>query len=375
MRIGFYAPLKTPLHCKPSGDREIGRLLLKALKALGHEVENISDLRSWEGRGCQERQKEIRQASNRQVKQLLSKYSKGPAPDLIFIYHVYHKAPDWIGIEVATAIKIPYVIAEVSFAPKQFNGPWHYGHQQTLRCIQQADRIIALNPADIQCLKPLVISEHRIYWLKPFLGEIPVRGDTTADKQKHMRVNNFSRDTVNLITVAMMRDGDKKASYRQLSDALKRLDSKNWRLIIIGDGIAADEIKEFFQGVCGECIFTGLLNKREIFNYLSLSDIFVWPAVNEAIGLALLEAQAFGLPAVAQDYGGVSTIVENNVTGYVTPAGNIDDFVFALKTLIKDSSKRQKMSRAAKHKFKTDHSFEVALKRLQEILNHQLTCE
>ena len=377
MRIGFYAPLKTPSHSKPSGDREIGRLLLEALKALDHEVEVISNLRSWEGRGHQETQKDIRQASIKEVKAILRKYSKKPAPDLIFTYHVYHKAPDWIGIEVASALNIPYVIAEASFAPKQLNGPWHYGHQQTLRCIQRADRIIAINPADIECLKPLVNSNHRIDWLKPFLGEIPippveipVTGKDNANSDMLTSINNFNRNTVNLITVAMMRNGDKKASYKLLSESLKKLGSKNWKLFIIGNGDAAIEIKQFFHGVCGECIFAGELNKGEVFNYLSKSDIFVWPAVNEALGLALLEAQAFGLPAIVQNYGGVSTIVEDSVTGYVTNPDNIDEFVFALNSLITDRHKRQIMSRAAKRKFQAEHSFDVALKRIKAIFDH-----
>ena len=381
MRIGFYAPLKTPLHGKPSGDREIGRLLLKALNALGHDVEIVSNLRTWDGRGCKQRQKDIRHASMKEVKRILKKYSTGPAPDLIFTYHIYHKAPDWIGIELATTLNIPYVIAEASFAPKQLNGAWHYGHEQARRCIQRADRIIALNPADIECIKPLIGSENKIDWLKPFLGPIPAHlgsnpdspgefsktGNHSTNSQKPANDYNFNRNTVNLVTVAMMREGDKKASYKKLSEALKKLDATNWKLTVIGDGDAASEIRQFFADLRGECIFAGELESSEVFNHLSHSDIFVWPAVNEALGLALLEAQAFGLPAVAQNYGGVSTIIEDKVTGYVTNPDNIDEFVFALNLLINDSHTRLKMSRDAKRKFESEHSFMVALKRIESI--------
>ncbi len=376
MRIGFYAPLKAPSHPRPSGDRKIGRLLIKALKALGHEVEIISDLRSWEGDGCQESQDKIRRASMLIVKKLLEKYSTGPAPELIFTYHVYHKAPDWIGIKIANALNIPYVIAEASFAPKQLNGPWQSGHQQTLRCIRQAEQIIAFNPADIECIKPLLDHEQKIDWLKPFLDELPLcpvnihkTGNDSANSQAPGHLNNLKNNTVRLIAVAMMREGDKEASYKQLSEALKKLDAANWQLIIIGDGNAAAEIKRFYKDLEDRCLFTGELANPEIFNYLLLSDIFVWPAVNEALGLALLEAQACGLPAVVQNYGGVATIIEDKVTGYVTNPGNIEQFISALDSLIINKQARKQMSLAARHKFESEHSFGVALKPLDSILN------
>ncbi|MGI9569106.1 MAG: glycosyltransferase, partial [Desulfobulbia bacterium] len=60
------------------------------------------------------------------------------------------------------------------------------------------------------------------------------------------------------------------------------------------------------------------------------------------------------------------------VTGYVTNPDNIGQYVYALDSLIVDTGKRQMMSRAAKRKFDNDHSFAVALKRLNAILNDAL---
>jgi glycosyltransferase involved in cell wall biosynthesis len=247
---------------------------------------------------------------------------------------------------------------------------------QTIRCIQRADRIITLNPADVGCLKFLVKDSDKIALIKPFLGEIPVPphgiADASADAGEHRSLlasKMSGHKTVTLITVAMMREGDKKASYWLLSQALRSLDTTNWKLIIIGGGNAATEIRQFFNNLSGECIFTGEIDNREIFNYLAKADIFVWPAVNEALGLAILEAQAYGLPAVVQNYGGVSTIIEHQVTGYVTDPDDFGTFVSALKILMHDGHKRHCMSRAAKRKFESEHSFRSALRRLKAILD------
>ncbi|WP_035670480.1 hypothetical protein [Azospirillum brasilense] len=48
MRIAFYAPLKSPTHPVPSGDRRMARLLMAALERAGHAVTLASTLRSWD---------------------------------------------------------------------------------------------------------------------------------------------------------------------------------------------------------------------------------------------------------------------------------------------------------------------------------------
>ena len=72
-----------------------------------------------------------------------------PRPDLWFTYHVHHKAPDLVGPAVAEALRIPYVIAEASIAPRQSHGPWAEGHADALAAIRAADAVISLNPADL----------------------------------------------------------------------------------------------------------------------------------------------------------------------------------------------------------------------------------
>jgi len=48
--IAFYAPLKSPLHPTPSGDRRIARLFINALEQGGYHVELASQLRTFDKR-------------------------------------------------------------------------------------------------------------------------------------------------------------------------------------------------------------------------------------------------------------------------------------------------------------------------------------
>ena len=100
MRIAFYAPLKSPTHGTPSGDRRVARLLMDALQLAGHRVELVSDFSSFEGDGDAMRQAELRAQGAELGRVLTNRWQAGSAterPELWFTYHLYYKAPDWLG--------------------------------------------------------------------------------------------------------------------------------------------------------------------------------------------------------------------------------------------------------------------------------------
>ncbi|MGI9408376.1 MAG: glycosyltransferase family 1 protein, partial [Hyphomicrobiaceae bacterium] len=105
MKLAFYAPLKSPNDPTPSGDRQIARHFVQALEMAGHNVEIASELRTYEGAGNQEQQLALMDAGKREAVRFVEDVRAGRQcrPDLWFTYHVYHKAPDWIGSQVASA--------------------------------------------------------------------------------------------------------------------------------------------------------------------------------------------------------------------------------------------------------------------------------
>src|SRR5437870_1402861 len=129
MRIAFYAPLKPPDHPVPSGDRRVGQLFLAALRLAGHQPALASRFRSYEGRGDPLRQARLAALGRGLADRFLRRCREVPesTPELWFTYHLYHKAPDWLGPTIAGALDIPYLVAEASDAPKQALGPWAAG--------------------------------------------------------------------------------------------------------------------------------------------------------------------------------------------------------------------------------------------------------
>ncbi|MDH5247180.1 MAG: glycosyltransferase family 1 protein, partial [Betaproteobacteria bacterium] len=150
MRVAFYAPLKPADHPVPSGDRQLARALLQALRAGGHETFVASRFRSYDGAGDAIRQARLRKVGGRLARRLIARYRNAIVPpDVWFTYHVYHKAPDWLGPAVSRALDIPYVIAEASSAAKQRDGAWAIGYQGALAAIEAASAAVSFNPVDL----------------------------------------------------------------------------------------------------------------------------------------------------------------------------------------------------------------------------------
>src|SRR5665213_1980352 len=223
MRIAFYAPLKPPDHETPSGDRRIARLLIDALRLAGHQPFVASRLRSFDPTGA--RQAPLAERGKRTAERLIAGWRAEPesAPGLWFTYHLYYKAPDWLGPAISAALGIPYVVAEASFAAKRAGGPWDFGHRAVEQALRCADRVIGLNTADRDGVAPLLAHPERIVALAPFLDARPYAAAREPASPPR------------LITVAMMRSGDKLASYRVLGAALASLLDRPWTLVVAGD--------------------------------------------------------------------------------------------------------------------------------------------
>jgi glycosyltransferase involved in cell wall biosynthesis len=369
MRIAFYAPLKSPDHAVPSGDRAVARLFLRVLRKAGHRIQVASRQRTFDGTGDAARQERIHRAGERLAGRYIGRNRAAP-PDLWFTYHLYHKAPDWIGPRVAAALGIPYVVAEASYAPKQAGGPWAAGHEAVSAALQAAASVVCLNPVDAECIAGLLGGESRINHLKPFLDTDPPR--KAAARRESLRAGlaaelDIDPQTNWIAVTAMMRPGDKLASYRLLGRALKQVEARPWVLIVAGDGEARAEVEQVLD-FPGRVHYLGCRDRKSIDRLHAAADIGAWPAINEAYGMALLEAQAAGLPLVAGDRPGVRQIVRDGETGLLAPEGDADAFAACIGRLLDNPERISKMRVMSLKTTDKNHNLRHAAKRLDRIL-------
>src|SRR3954468_11216588 len=193
----------------------MARLLLKALGRAGFEPSLASELRSWDGTGDPSDQERVRRAAEAEAHRVIQSSSLLPArerPRLWFTYHVYYKAPDWIGPRVSEALGIPYVVAEGARAGKRAGGPWALGHWGAEAALDRADAIFVMTAADREALERAKPARQRLLDLPPFI-DLEGWGGAFAEAADERSPRLRDGGSPRLLTVAMMRRGDKLASY------------------------------------------------------------------------------------------------------------------------------------------------------------------
>lgn len=104
------------------------------------------------------------------------------------------------------------------------------------------------------------------------------------------------------------------------SKVRKQIPSK---LLLVGDGperMAIEELCRKLQ-ICDDLRMLGKLDAVE--EVLSVADLFLMPSEKESFGLAALEAMACEVPVVASNAGGLPELVQDGISGFVSPIGNV----------------------------------------------------
>lgn len=356
----LHTPLKAPDSPVPSGDREMARGLVRLLERLGHRVLMPASSRVPPGVPPFEAHPALQRRARTQAGRLIARWRALPAHhperfDLWFTYHCYYRKPDWLGPLVTQALNVPYVIAEASHAPRRAQGPTRAGHRAVERALAAADLVFTVNPRDVAGVKSRLRPGARQVWLPPFIDVAPFQ---VVSKPEGGRRDPGQPPL--LLSVGMMRTRDKLESYRVLARALALLGDRDWHALLVGDGPARAEIEGLMAPFGSRVRFAGAVPHGELPALYASADLYLWPAINEAYGMAFLEAQAAGLPVVAGRTGGVPAVVAEGITGLLTPIGDAASFAAAVARLLDQPAERARLGAAAARRVAAHHDERAA---------------
>jgi len=360
LRIAFYAPLKAPDHPVPSGDRLMARMLIRCLELAGHRVTVASELRAYLGRPEDVAGWSALQAAAGAEVERIAEIWAGGAPDLWFCYHPYYKAPDLIGPVLAARYRLAYVTCEASYSARRNIGIWAEIQARMLDMVKGAALNLCLTERDRQGLLAAA-PDAALARFTPFVDVLPFAAEPGPGRG-------------HLLTVAMMRTGDKYESYVRLAAALALLPHDLvWRLSVAGDGPLRAEVQALFAGFPAHRIdWLGQMTHDDLARLMARASVYVWPGCGEAYGLAYLEAQAAGLPVVAQAVAGVPEVVADGITGFLTPSGDDAALAAAVAKLLVDAPLRHRMAQAARLHVQDSHAIAGAALRLDQLLQEAL---
>ena len=120
------------------------------------------------------------------------------------------------------------------------------------------------------------------------------------------------------------------------------------KLLMVGDGPEMAEATRLARTLALADDIDFLGEQDHVVPLLSLADAFVLPSAQESFGLAALEAMACEVPVVASHVGGLPEVIEDGVTGFLHPPGDLDAMAQSTLRLLTDEALRQRMGEAAR---------------------------
>lgn len=121
------------------------------------------------------------------------------------------------------------------------------------------------------------------------------------------------------------------------------------KLLIVGDGPEKRSLNAECDrlGLNDNIIFTG--NRLDVRDLLVLSDMFILPSLSgEGLSVALLEAQAAGIPCIATSLAANKEVIQDKVNGVLINSGDVQMLSDAVIGMFEDARAMRELSQNAK---------------------------
>ena len=137
-----------------------------------------------------------------------------------------------------------------------------------------------------------------------------------------------------VISVALLENRKDPACLLRAA-ALVRDQNLNFRLLMVGDGPLKNEAERLCAELSLEDRVEFLGCRQDVENLLSQAQVFALASCYEGMPVAVMEAMAAGLPVAVTDVGGNAELVQEGVTGFLTPRGDPEALARSMDKLLR----------------------------------------
>jgi phosphatidyl-myo-inositol dimannoside synthase len=232
--------------------------------------------------------------------------------DLLVVGHPYLAPIATIGRALRWAP--PYVVIAYGIEV------WRQLRPDRRHALRNARSVIAISEYTAEAVAKLQeVDMERISLLSPAL-------DPDIEAAAAARDGSPGRAPV-LLTVARLA----KEGYKGVDQVLRALPTVRTRFPdvryhVVGDGDARPELELLVAelGLQEHVTFAGHVSSAELTDAYASARVFVMPSAGEGFGMVLVEAMAFGVPAVAGRHGGSQEVVTDGVDGFLVEHANVE---------------------------------------------------
>lgn len=143
--------------------------------------------------------------------------------------------------------------------------------------------------------------------------------------------------------------------------AVKLLNKRHMEISIIGDGSLKVKLQELAKDLSLRVIFSSFVENKRLLDYYYWADIFVLASIAEGSPKVLLEAQATGLPVVANE-SFASNIVKNGRTGIFCQSGP-KSIASAIEKLVANTNLRKTIADNARQEIEKNYDIKKIMQK------------
>ena len=198
------------------------------------------------------------------------------------------------------------------------------------------------------------------YKIKTIHNGIPLQYKK-INKSKYKQQVHPSFTSKDAILIAIGRLSKEKDHFTLIS-AFNRLQQKNIKLLIVGDGPLKNKLQDF---ACNKnIIFLG--SRDDISKLLQISDIFILSSLTEGISLTILEAMQHKIPIIATNIGGNKEILDLN-SAVLIPIKNPKLLSEKISFLLKNKEISQNLADNAFKTLQNNFNFKDMIKKYENL--------
>ena len=141
-------------------------------------------------------------------------------------------------------------------------------------------------------------------------------------------------------------------------------------LVAIGSGTDLPRLQRLAQEsqVAARVHFLRSLPQEQLAPAYGACDVFALPSRGEGFGLVFLEAMSHGKPVIGGAHGGTPDLIDDGVTGYLVPYGDLPQLTERLKRLLTDEAARRCMGQHAWERVRRDFTFDCFRRNLEDAI-------
>ena len=229
------------------------------------------------------------------------------------------------------------------------------------RVARRADRVVAISSETAREIKELVDVPVDVIPYTTVVAE-PEGPRETGPDGKRPRTILFVGRLVELKGLA------------HLIEAVGRLKGRiPARIIAVGIGPERTNLENLARTRGVDVDFRNKIPDAELHQAFLTSDMLVLPSIvdargdTEGLGVVLLDAMSYGIPAIASRVGGIPDIIEDGVSGVLVPPADPESLANAIEKLARDPAYAARLAEAGRERLRTRFSWNAIIARWESV--------